>query len=148
MDSKKILITVAIVIAVASICILLYYMLRTEKETYQFAAEKQELINPNKNKIEAPFVNHKYIREVDNRTETISFTSEGAYSYTYENETQVGSTKTCEYYTYDDITKSIKLVCFSNDDIITELKLVNATDTVLQIDFYGDIRTFERLIGE
>jgi hypothetical protein len=51
----------------------------------------------------------------------------------------------CESYTYDDKTKEIKFDCFeTTDEMVTTVKVVKVTEDTLELDFDGEIRTFEK----
>ena len=57
----------------------------------------------------------------------------------------VNDSDLCESYTYNDETKEIKFDCFeTTDEMITSVKIVKMTEEVLELDFNGEIRKFEK----
>ena len=86
-----------------------------------------------------------WTRDGGNDIETIVFKSDGSFSYFCSCGNPVNDSDLCESYVYNDETKEIKLDCFEiTEDIITTIKVVNSTETTLELDFNGEIRKFEK----
>ena len=86
-----------------------------------------------------------WTRDGENDIETIVFKSDGSFSYFCSCGNPVNDSDLCESYVYNDETKEIKLDCFEiTEDIITTIKVVNSTETTLELDFNGEIRKFEK----
>lgn len=144
MDTKKVItvvigIVVAIIIAVTS-----YLIFRPEKETYEFNDDKP-LVNPNKEAITGAFIDIKYERSTESDTEYITFNSDGSFSYYCACGNAVDNYDLCEYYTYDG-KETINLVCFDEDGIINTIKVAEATDELLVLDFAGNLREFNKVV--
>ena len=77
-------------------------------------------------------------------TEFISFSSDGFFSYSCVCSNPVNDSDICENYTYDDKTKEIKLKYLEEmNGTITTIKIVDYTETTLELDFAGEIRKFK-----
>ena len=51
----------------------------------------------------------------------------------------------CESYTYNDETKEIKFDCFeTTEEMVTNIKIIKTTEEILELDFDGEIRKFEK----
>ena len=86
-----------------------------------------------------------WTRDAENDIETIKFSSNGKFTYYCACGNPVNDSDLCESFTYNDETKEITLDCFEEtDDTITTIKIVNSTDTTLELDFNGEIRKFEK----
>lgn len=95
--------------------------------------------------IEYSFIDVNWTRAGENDIETIRFNSDGSFSYYCSCGNSVNDSDMCESYTYNDKTKEIKFNCFeTTEDMITTIKVINFTDTTLQLDFDGEVRTFEK----
>ena len=91
------------------------------------------------------FTDVSWTRDGENDIETILFKSDGSFSYFCSCGNPVNDSDLCESYVYNDETKEIKLDCFEiTEDIITTIKVVNSTETTLELDFNGEIRKFEK----
>lgn len=91
------------------------------------------------------FTDVSWTRDGENDIETIRFNSDGSFSYYCSCGNSVNDSDMCESYTYDDETKEIKFNCFeTTEDMITTIKVINYTDTTLELDFDGEVRTFEK----
>ena len=91
------------------------------------------------------FTNVSWTRDAGNDIETIVFKSNGSFTYYCSCGNPVNDSDLCESYTYDDMTKEIKLDCFeTTEDTITTIKVVNSTETTLELDFNGEVRKFEK----
>lgn len=94
---------------------------------------------------EYSFTDVSWIRDSGYDTETIRFKSDGSFSYSCACGNPVNDSDICENYTYDAESKEIKLNCIEpSEQTITTIKLINYTDDKLELDFDGEIRTFEK----
>ena len=91
------------------------------------------------------FTDVSWTRDAENDIETIVFKSDGRFAYYCSCGNPVNDSDLCETYTYNEDTKEVALDCFEEtDDTITTIKIVNSTDTTLELDFNGEIRKFEK----
>ena len=91
------------------------------------------------------FTNVSWTRDAVNDVETIVFKSDGRFTYYCSCGNPVNDSDLCESYTYNDDTKEITLDCFEEtEETVTNIKIVNYTETTLELDFNGDIRKFEK----
>ena len=91
------------------------------------------------------FTDTSWTRDAENDIETIVFKSNGRFVYYCSCGNPVNDSDLCESYTYDDDTKEITLDCFEEtEETITTIKVVNSTETNLELDFNGEIRKFEK----
>lgn len=98
-----------------------------------------------KNYSEYLFSDVVWTRDGGNDIETLVFGSDGSFSYYCACGNPVNDSDLCEKYTYDDETKEIKLDCFeTTDETITNIKIVKMTENILELDFNGEIRKFEK----
>ena len=89
------------------------------------------------------FTDVSWIRDSEYDTETISFKSDGTFSYFCACGNPVNGADLCETYTYNDRTKEIKLNCSeTTEETITNIKIINSSETTLELDFAGEIRIF------
>ena len=57
----------------------------------------------------------------------------------------VGMVQTNCYVAYNDETKEIKFDCFeTTEEMITNIKIVEMSEDILELDFNGEIRKFEK----
>ena len=102
-----------------------------------------------KNK-EKDYSNHSFTdvtwtRDAENDIETLRLKSDGSFAYYCSCGNPVNDSDMCESYTYDDKTKEIKFDCFeTTDEMVTTIKVVKVTEDTLELDFDGEIRTFEK----
>ena len=102
-----------------------------------------------KNK-EKDYSNHSFTdvtwtRDAENDIETLRLKSDGSFAYYCSCGNPVNDSDMCESYTYDDETKEIKFDCFeTTDEMVTTVKVVKVTENTLELDFDGEIRTFEK----
>ena len=97
---------------------------------------------------EYSFAGMNWVRDVLNDIETIRFNTDGSFSYSCACGNPVNDADLCENYTYNEDTKEIKLDCLEEtEDTITLIKVVNLTDTTLELDFNGELRIFEKEIN-
>ena len=91
------------------------------------------------------FTNVSWTRDAENDVETIVFKSDGRFTYYCSCGNPVNDSDLCETYTYDEETKEITLDCFEEtEETVTNIKIVNSTETTLELDFNGEIRKFEK----
>ena len=91
------------------------------------------------------FTDVSWTRDAENDIETIVFKSDGQFTYYCSCGNPVNDSDLCESYTYNDDTKEITLDCFEEtEETITTIKIVNSTETVLELDFDGEVRKFEK----
>ena len=86
-----------------------------------------------------------WTRDGGNDIETLVLKSDGSFSYYCSCGNPVNDSDLCESYTYNDETKEIKFVCFeTTEEMITNIKIVEISENVLELDFNGEIRKFEK----
>ena len=104
--------------------------------------------NKNTNKVnysQYAFTDVVWERAAENDLETIIFESNGSFTYYCACGNPVNDSDLCESYTYNDDAKEITLDCFEEtEETITTIKVVNSTETTLELDFNGEIRKFEK----
>ena len=92
------------------------------------------------------FTDVSWTRAAQNDIETIVFKSNGRFVYYCSCGNPVNDSDLCETYTYNDETKSIILDCFEEtEETVTNIKVVNSTETILELDFNGEIRKFKKI---
>lgn len=91
------------------------------------------------------FTDVSWTRDGGNDIETIVFKSDGRFSYYCSCGNPVNDSDLCESYIYNDKNKEIKLDCFeTTEETITNIKILEMTEEVLELDFNGEIRKFEK----
>ena len=86
-----------------------------------------------------------WTRDSGHDIETIIFHADGSFSYYCACGNPVNDSDLCESYTYNDETKEIKFDCFeTTEEMITNVKIVELSEDVLELDFNGEIRKFEK----
>ena len=91
------------------------------------------------------FTDVSWTRDGGNDIETIRFNSNGSFSYYCSCGNPVNDSDLCESYTYNDETKEIKFDCFeTTEEMVTTIKIVEVDEDVLELDFKGEIRKFEK----
>ena len=91
------------------------------------------------------FTDISWTRDAENDMETIVFKSNGRFTYYCSCGNSVNDSDLCETYTYNDNNKEITLDCFEEtEETVTNIKIVNSTETTLELDFDGEIRKFEK----
>ena len=94
---------------------------------------------------EYAFSDVTWTRDAENDIETLRLKSDGSFAYYCSCGNPVNDSDMCESYTYDDKTKEIKFDCFeTTDEMVTTVKVVKVTEDTLELDFDGEIRTFEK----
>ena len=98
-----------------------------------------------KNYSEYLFTDVSWTRDGGNDIETIVFKSNGRFTYYCSCGNPVNDSDLCETYSYNDDTKEITLDCLEEtEETVTNIKIVNSTETALELDFNGEIRKFEK----
>ena len=91
------------------------------------------------------FTDISWTRDAENDIETIVFKSNGRFVYYCSCGNPVNDSDLCENYTYNDKTKEITLDCFEEtEETVTKIKVVKSTETILELDFNGEIRIFRK----
>ena len=91
------------------------------------------------------FSDVRWTRDGGNDIETLVFKSDGSFSYYCSCGNPVNDSDLCERYTYNDETKEIKFECFeTTEEMVTNIKIVEISEDVLELDFNGEIRKFEK----
>ena len=86
-----------------------------------------------------------WTRAAENDIETIIFKSDGRFTYYCSCGNPVNDSDLCEGYVYNDETKEIKLDCFeTTEEMVTNIKILESSEDILELDFNGDIRRFEK----
>lgn len=94
---------------------------------------------------EYAFSDVTWTRDAGNDIETLRLKSDGSFAYYCSCGNPVNDSDMCESYTYDDKTKEIKFDCFeTTDEMVATVKVVKVTEDTLELDFDGEIRTFEK----
>ena len=91
------------------------------------------------------FTDVTWTRDGANDIETIVFKSNGRFIYYCSCGNPVNDSDLCETYTYNEKTKEITLDCLEEtEETVTTIKVVNSTETTIELDFNGEIRKFEK----
>ena len=91
------------------------------------------------------FTDVSWTRDSGHDIETIIFHSDGSFSYHCACGNPVNDSDLCEGYTYNDQTKEIEFECLESiEEMITKVKIVAMSEEVLELDFDGEIRKFEK----
>ena len=86
-----------------------------------------------------------WTRDGGNDIETLIFKSDGSFSYYCSCGNPVNDSDLCESYAYDEETSEIILDCFeTTEEMVTNIKIVEISEDVLELDFNGEIRKFEK----
>ena len=94
---------------------------------------------------EYSFSDVRWTRDGGNDIETLVLKSDGSFSYYCSCGNPVNDSDLCESYTYNDETKEIKFECFeTTEEMVTNIKIVEISEDVLELDFNGEIRKFEK----
>lgn len=92
-----------------------------------------------------PFTDISWTRKAENDTETLRFSSDGSYVYYCSCGNPVNDSDLNEGYTYNDKTKVITISYVeTTDETVSEIKIEKCTDSVLKLNFNGEIREFEK----
>ena len=94
---------------------------------------------------EYSFTDVSWTRDAGNDIETIVFKSDGKFAYYCSCGNPVNDSDLCESYTYNKDTKEITLDYIEDtEEAVSTIKIVKETETTLELDFNGEIRTFEK----
>ena len=86
-----------------------------------------------------------WTRDGGNDIETLIFKSNGGFSYYCSCGNPVNDSDLCESYVYNDDAKEIKFDCFeTTEEMVTSIKIVEMSEDVLELDFNGEIRRFQK----
>ena len=86
-----------------------------------------------------------WTRDGGHDRETIIFHADGSFSYSCACGNPINDSDLCESYTYNDKTKEIRFKCIeTTEDLITNIKIVEMSEDILELDFGGEIRKFEK----
>ena len=91
------------------------------------------------------FTDVSWTRDTEYDIETLRFNSDGRFTYYCACGNPVNDSDLCDGYTYNDEKKEIKLECFEiTEEMVTNIKIVEMSEDVLELDFNGEIRKFEK----
>ena len=91
------------------------------------------------------FTDISWTRDTEHDIETLRFNSDGRFTYYCACGNPVNDSDLCDGYIYNDEKKEIKLECFEiTEEMITNIKIVEMSEDVLELDFNGEIRKFEK----
>ena len=91
------------------------------------------------------FADVVWTRNGENDIETLKLNSDGTFTYYCSCGNSVNDSDLCESYTYNDKTKEIEFECFeTTEEMVTNVKIVSVSEEMLELDFNGEIRTFEK----
>ena len=91
------------------------------------------------------FANISWTRDAGNDIETIIFKSDGRFIYYCSCGNPVNDSDLCESYTYNEGSKEFILDCLEEtEETVTTIKIINLTETTLELDFNGEKRKFEK----
>ena len=91
------------------------------------------------------FADEIWTRDSGYDIETLVFHADGSFRYYCSCGNPVNDSDLCESYTYNDETKEIKFDCFeTTEETITSIKIVEMSENILELDFNGEIRKFEK----
>lgn len=91
------------------------------------------------------FTGVSWVRNGENDIETLIFRTDGSFAYYCSCGNPVNDSDMCDSYTYNDETKEITFNCFdTTEDMVTNIKIVNMSQDILELDFNGEIRSFKR----
>jgi len=91
------------------------------------------------------FTDVSWTRDTEHDIETLRFNSDGRFTYYCACGNPVNDSDLCDGYTYNDENKEIKLECFEiTEEMVTNIKIVEMSEDVLELDFNGEIRKFEK----
>ena len=86
-----------------------------------------------------------WTRDNGHDIETIIFLADGSFRYYCACGNPVNDSDLCERYTYNDETKEIKFDYLEiTEDMLTTVTIGEMSEAVLELDFGGDIRIFEK----
>ena len=93
------------------------------------------------------FTDVNWTRDSGHDIETIRFSADGSFYYSCACGNPVNDADLCEGYTYHEETNEITLDYIElTEDMVTTIQIVQLSEELLELDFNGEIRTFEREI--
>ena len=91
------------------------------------------------------FTDVVWTRDSGHDIETLIFNSDGSFRYYCACGNSINDSDLCDIYVYNDKTKEIKFECFeTTEEMITNIKILKISEDVLELDFNGKIRKFEK----
>ena len=91
------------------------------------------------------FTDVSWTRDTEHDIETLRFNSDGRFTYYCACGNPVNDSDLCDGYIYNDENHEIKLECFEiTEEMVTNIKIVEMSEDVLELDFNGEIRKFEK----
>ena len=91
------------------------------------------------------FTDVSWTRDTEHDIETLRFKSDGRFTYYCACGNPVNDSDLCDGYIYNDENQEIKLECFEiTEEMVTNIKIVEMSEDVLELDFNGEIRKFEK----
>ena len=91
------------------------------------------------------FTDVSWTRESGYDIETIRFNADGSFYYSCSCGNPVNDSDLCEGYTYNDETKEISFDYIeTTEEMITTIKVVKVSEDILELDFNGETRIFEK----
>ena len=91
------------------------------------------------------FTDVVWTRDSGHDIETLIFRADGSFVYYCACGNPVNDSDLCESYKYNDETKEIKFDCFeTTEEMATNVKIVEKNEDVLELNFKGEIRKFEK----
>ena len=91
------------------------------------------------------FTDVSWRRDTEHDIETLRFNSDGRFTYYCACGNPVNDSDLCDGYIYNDENQEIKLECFEiTEEMVTNIKIVEMSEDVLELDFNGEIRKFEK----
>ena len=91
------------------------------------------------------FTDISWTRDTEHDIETLRFNSDGRFTYYCACGNPVNDSDLCDGYIYNDENQEIKLECFEiTEEMVTNIKIVEMSEDVLELDFNGEIRKFEK----
>ena len=91
------------------------------------------------------FTDVSWTRDTEHDIETLRFNSDGRFTYYCACGNPVNDSDLCDGYIYNDENQEIKLECFEiTEEMVTNIKIVEMSEDILELDFNGEIRKFEK----
>ena len=92
-----------------------------------------------------PFADVNWVRDSGHDLETLRFAADGSFYYSCACGNPVNDADLCEGYTYHEETREITLDYVEpTEEMVTTIQILQVSDEVLELDFNGERRTFER----
>ena len=91
------------------------------------------------------FTDISWTRDTEHDIETLRFNSDGRFTYYCACGNPINDSDLCDGYIYNEENQEIKLECFEiTEEMVTNIKIVEMSEDVLELDFNGEIRKFEK----